>query len=372
MDLGRRATVEPVRRPSSDRRSAFRPPRMATWSPAPEPGRGHDFRRIRVGAASDRAAGTSSELWFFDGVPGNDSHPTETTLTTPAAPHRTFAWDVVEGASHVELLADGSSSSARTGRTNAVRLRSRRGSDGQDDVRIRASETSPGGSVLAHTDYRLGVRTPAGIRAVGQATTVSGRQGPATPGAFPVPGGQSSDDVESLAPEERAEEETGGDTEEPTAAPKSMSHLSTTHGASATWGYETRVKYQVLDDTGAVMSGYDVNERWSTGVVNDASPCDWRRGPAGGVHVAGSDFDDVIQGESAGHIPTPLAPSGGSARVQHWGQQWYVGSVTPGTGTLVQTNTLQKYQDHATHDSVVSPPSLAARAGSGLRQFFGL
>jgi hypothetical protein len=359
-----RSTGHVLSRPGLNR--GIKPPLPAMSAYTTSRGRGHDFSRLRI-SDSGAESGTSSGLWYFNGAPGNDSHPTETTLRTPTGGRGTFTWDVVEGGAQVELLADGSTSSARTGRTNSVRMRSRQGSKGDDGVVIRATERASDGSPTASVDHQLGVRAPAGTRSLGQETT-SRSWGYRAPGSFPVPGNQSSDDLESLPPGESA---TRG-TEEPNAAPKSMSHLSTTHSASASWGYETRVKYQVLDDTGAVMSGYDVNERWSTGVVNDVSPCDWRRGPAGGAHVAGTDFDDVIQGESAGHKPTPQAPSGGSTRVQHWGQEWYVGSVTPGSGTLVQTNTLQKYQDHATHEGVTSPPGAGSRFLSGARQLFGL
>ena len=186
--------------------------------------------------------------------------------------------------------------------------------------------------------------------------------------AYPVEVGGTNPEFELPLDREEAAEQPSETTPAPSAAPDHMNNTGTRHSPSASWGYETRLTYQVIDDTGAVMSGYDVNERWSTGVVNDITPCDWRRGPPGAFHVAGSSFDDLIGGESAGHTPTPLAPSGGSTRVQHWGQEWYVGSLTPGRGTLVQTNTLQKYQDHATHDGVTSPPSLASRGLAGARQ----
>ena len=340
---------------------------------------GHDFAQVPVhgrGGTAARTGGPRSELWYFNGEPGNGAHPTRTTVTTPATRGgTTFRWDVIDGARQVELVGGGSSSSLSTGWRNQVQLRSRQGSSGEDEVRIRATETGVDGHVMASSVYQLGVRTPAAVHRIGETTAQvlgarlsSGAAFP--PRGFPVESGMAVSDSDFMLP--RADETGAERTEEPTAAPKSLSSLATTHSASSSWGYETRVTYQVLDDKGAVMTGYDVNECWSTGVVNDTRPCDWRRGPAGSFHVAGDRFDDLIGGESPGHIPAPTAPSGGTTRVQHWGQQWYVGSLTPGRGTLVQTNTLQKYRDHGAHESVTSPLGLGSRIGTGLRRFFGL
>jgi len=49
----------------------------------------------------------------------------------------------------------------------------------------------------------------------------------------------------------------------------------------------------------------------------------------------------------------------GTTAVYHWDGEWSVGSADPsgGKGVRVQTNTWQKYQDHARHRNIVSPAS---------------
>ena len=41
--------------------------------------------------------------------------------------------------------------------------------------------------------------------------------------------------------------------------------------------------------------------------------------------------------------------------MHHFTQSWFVGNTTPGSGAQVQTDTLQRYVDHAAHLNVVSP-----------------
>jgi hypothetical protein len=41
--------------------------------------------------------------------------------------------------------------------------------------------------------------------------------------------------------------------------------------------------------------------------------------------------------------------------VDHWTGTWGIGSGTPGAGVTVQTNTWQRFQDHARHTNIVSP-----------------
>lgn len=143
----------------------------------------------------------------------------------------------------------------------------------------------------------------------------------------------------------------------PRQVPKSLRHVSTTHNPDATWSYLTLVTYEVLDTSGNPISGFDVNEKFGSPTYDDAS-CDWRQSNEGGYTAPGTQFSDHMGGESSTHTPTPQSPQSplGNHKVQHWPQAWYIGSTTPGSGTKVQTNTFQKYQDHADHENVRSPP----------------
>jgi hypothetical protein len=171
------------------------------------------------------------------------------------------------------------------------------------------------------------------------------------PAAYPV--GEETAVVEE--PEKRDEETA---TAAPAAAAKSLRHGTPTDQVDATYAYESHEPYTVLDDAGSpIPAGFDVNEKFGAASY-DYAGSDWRQGDEGGSHSNGTSFYDQMQGESAGHTPTPKNPQTprGSTKVQHWAQSWFIGSTDPGKGTKVQTNTFQKYQDHARHENIKSPP----------------
>jgi len=87
----------------------------------------------------------------------------------------------------------------------------------------------------------------------------------------------------------------------------------------------------------------------SYGVYDPNSKTDWDRGPANGaLPTDGAKVHDKIGGEAAGYTP-PATCNFNSTKVEHWAQQWSIGSTTSGAGALVQTDTLQKYIGHADH-----------------------
>jgi hypothetical protein len=116
------------------------------------------------------------------------------------------------------------------------------------------------------------------------------------------------------------------------------------------YGYSTYIYYTVKDGLGdAVPTAVPMNEDWSTGVTPDYTGTNWRRqDPKGNMTGDGAGFADLIQGEAAGRLPTATC-DGNATAVQHWGQNWYVGSLTHGVGALVQMDTLQKYRGFADH-----------------------
>jgi len=136
--------------------------------------------------------------------------------------------------------------------------------------------------------------------------------------------------------------------------PRKLAPGGVTHSCDATYAYADRIHYTIQDQLSTNLpAAVDLSENWTTAVVNDYSGTNWRRGSPGGL-TGGPSFDDFIQGEVSTMTPTPLC-SGNATAVQHWGQEWRIGSVTPGTGVRVQTDTLQKYRDHAAHTAVTSP-----------------
>jgi len=126
------------------------------------------------------------------------------------------------------------------------------------------------------------------------------------------------------------------------------------------FGYSSHLYYKIRDNFNELLpSQIGFNEKWTTGVVNDYAGTNWTRGAEIGATTSSSELDDLIQGQGLGGspVPVPVAPQYpfGTTKVQHWGQEHRVGSMVIGAGARVQTDVLQKYRDHANHESVQSP-----------------
>jgi hypothetical protein len=123
----------------------------------------------------------------------------------------------------------------------------------------------------------------------------------------------------------------------------------------ATYVWRSEIPYQVRDNfLNPLPVDLPVNEYWTTAVIPDYSGTNWRRRNPGCTTAV--NFLDKIQGETPSQIPTPVynTRQDGSA-VQHWGQDWRVGTCQVGSGPRVQSDVLQKYIEHAAHTSIVSP-----------------
>jgi hypothetical protein len=126
-------------------------------------------------------------------------------------------------------------------------------------------------------------------------------------------------------------------------------------GCDSTYGYVSQLPYTIEDQLLTPLPTTTiVNEFWTTAIVNDYSGTNWRRGVAGSSPTNVAEFFDQIQGEISSQVPLAVC-TGASTAVEHWGQKWFIGSATSGSGTPVQTDVLQKYTQHASHLSIVSP-----------------
>jgi hypothetical protein len=125
----------------------------------------------------------------------------------------------------------------------------------------------------------------------------------------------------------------------------------------STWGYLTSLSYTIQDQFQTPLpTTVQVNELFTTDVINDYSGTNWIRGSAGGSDTSGADFADEIWGQDVNSSPIPVPTcDGDSTAVHHFGQDWRVGSIATGFGRRVQTDTLQRYKGHAAHLSIVSP-----------------
>lgn len=131
-----------------------------------------------------------------------------------------------------------------------------------------------------------------------------------------------------------------------------------TYSTDPTYVWSVQIPYRVLDNLLTPMPNpVSINENWTTAVANDYLNTNWRQGAAGCVTLgSGGAFADLIEGETPDRTPTPVynLQENGLA-VQHWGQEWRVGTCAIGSGPRVQTDTIQKYTDHAAHTNIVSP-----------------
>lgn len=142
-----------------------------------------------------------------------------------------------------------------------------------------------------------------------------------------------------------------------TRTPHRLALGPVTTSCDSTFGYITLVGYTIQDQLiTALPSGVPINEQWTSPVANDYPGTNWRQPPPQGTTLASAAFNDRIGGEalSLPPVPTPTC-DGNSTPVQHWGQDWFVGSLSIGVGRRVQIDTLQKLVGRALHTGIISP-----------------
>jgi len=150
----------------------------------------------------------------------------------------------------------------------------------------------------------------------------------------------------------------GGQTSSPftltSRVPNSMTDPSNLTLCDNGFGYETDITYLVRDTLGDPMTdGLDYNEKWTTGVNPVYGGTNWPQNPETPGSLPGQFLIDVITGPGVNNqpapVPTPTCNSGNSVEVVNWGQEWRIGSQVTGSGVLVQSDTLHKYNDKGTH-----------------------
>jgi hypothetical protein len=131
------------------------------------------------------------------------------------------------------------------------------------------------------------------------------------------------------------------------------------------FGFDQLITYQIQDNLGtALPSSIGVNEHFTTGVVPDFPGANWRPGSEVGSTTDPSlpaNFGDLIMGENVNATPAPVprpvcsvSPPLIPSKVDHRSQEWRVGSPTIGVGTRVQTDTLQRFNEHIEHDNILT------------------
>jgi hypothetical protein len=154
-----------------------------------------------------------------------------------------------------------------------------------------------------------------------------------------------------------------------TRRPFYSSSLGTTPACDSTYGYLDVINYNVDDNLSTAMPySIGVNETFppfSCNTLNGAvidQPCNdyngtnWKWGPIGGFQTAPStpaQFGDSIGGQQLSLSPNPIPVcTGDSTAVQHWYQEWRMGSTQVGAGSRFQTDYIHKFVNHAEHQNI--------------------
>jgi hypothetical protein len=127
----------------------------------------------------------------------------------------------------------------------------------------------------------------------------------------------------------------------------------------ATHGYKTSLLFEIRDQfTIPLPAPIELNE-FFTSQQNVWPGGNWTPTAAGG---ATSQFVQDIQtgallDSNPPPIPVPICPQSPlrNTKVKVLTQEWYIGSTTPGRGRKVQIDTVNKYEDHARFDAIISP-----------------
>jgi hypothetical protein len=138
-------------------------------------------------------------------------------------------------------------------------------------------------------------------------------------------------------------------------------HPSPVYSADSTFAWVTDIYYRVLDNFLVAMPvSLPINEFLGQDAP-DYTNENWQHGGPGCADTSSTAvFFDFIQGVNISQTPTPYPTpvyntNWTGPAVYHFSQDWRVGTCTIGSGPRVQTDALQRYTDHAAHNSIVSP-----------------
>jgi hypothetical protein len=134
------------------------------------------------------------------------------------------------------------------------------------------------------------------------------------------------------------------------------SHPTPVYASDNNYVWNMSIYNTIEDNFGVTIPApLDINESFGA-VASDYSGNNWRQAtPACASQVV--TFKDFIGGESPSRIPTTpvFNPNFAGPKVQHWSQNLRAGTCTIGSGPRVQSDTIQKWTDHALHTGILSP-----------------
>ncbi len=250
----------------------------------------------------------NTNLWYFGGgipVPsGFTLGSTSANLTANGAITGTFTWTITSGTSKLQL-ENGSTTITKTN-ANTVGVSSISYSTQADDVTVQLQYTPSGGSAIS-VSYSLTIDSP--YKLLAGSVTNSGAKG-----------------------------------------------ITCNNPPTGTSGFDSKVNYTIVSFLGVQISNIGVNETFAT-AVDDYIGNNWPVSVAGGTTTTTGAFYDNICVIFPTGTPPSLAPQSplSGVKIDHTSQFWFVGSTTSAAGVEVQSDTLQRYQDHGIHSSIVSP-----------------
>lgn len=137
-------------------------------------------------------------------------------------------------------------------------------------------------------------------------------------------------------------------------------HTTPVYAQDSQYVWNITIYYQILDNLLTPMPAtVPANEHWTSAPHPDYTNEDWDLGAeecGTTPSSAPAEIWDYIQGSYVGHYPPAVynTQQNGPAVVD-WGQEIRVGTCTIGAGPRFQTDTHQKYTDHAAHTWITSP-----------------
>jgi len=118
-------------------------------------------------------------------------------------------------------------------------------------------------------------------------------------------------------------------------------------------GYRSEIAYTTIEDMyGSPFASIALNESFGT-FTDDTTQTGWSAPSQRGIASYSGTWADIMSvwctGIPCAASPLPVPPQGLNQKVHHGTQTWRVGSSTPGTGLIIQTNVHQRYTDHGRH-----------------------
>jgi hypothetical protein len=255
----------------------------------------------------------NTPLWYFGFLnpapSGFTLGDTSATLTANGASTGTFQWTITNGTDKLyfsELSPNGPFTITKTD-TNTISISSQSYSRQANDVTVQLQYTPPGATQPLTANWNLSIDTPYTLVSNG---TISNR---------------------------------------------GVTQNCTLSAPNGTDGFQTLIPYRIRSFFGVdVTNVYIVEGFHGSSVVFPNN--DWPFPAAGSALLSAGTFVDnicVVNATTPPSLPpqTPLS----SVQVDTLFQDWYVGGNNIAAGVRVQSDSLNRFQDHGTHTDIVSP-----------------